>query len=119
MGKELQFYEAALKTTGVKSPEDAILEVKDAGGWMVHAMYFSLGLKYDFRDELKKVKAPVLVLHGEKDVMPSSVSQKYADYFLAGKFKLIPGASHFPFSEKPEEFSGVVAAFLKNSRSLE
>lgn len=112
-----KFYEAALKTTGVKSPEDAILEVEDVGGWMVHAMYFSLGLKYDFRDELKKVKAPVLVLHGEKDVMPSSVSQKYANYFSDGEFKLIPGASHFPFSERPEEFAGVVAAFLKNSPS--
>lgn len=110
-----EFYEAALKTTGVKIPEDEILEFEDVGGWMVHAMYFSLGLKYDFRDELKKVKTPVLVIHGEKDVMPSSVSENYATYFLNGKFKLISGASHFPFSEKPEEFAAIADDFFKKN----
>ena len=110
-----KFYEAALKTTGVKVPEGTALEAEDVGGWMVHAMYFSLGLKYDFRDELKKVKAPVLVIHGEKDVMPSGVSKKYAEYFLDGEFKLILEASHFSFIEKPGEFAAVVGDFLKSS----
>lgn len=108
-----KFYEKALKTRGLKLQEGAAFKVEDVGGWMAHAMYLSLGLKYDFRDELKKVKASVLVIHGEKDVMPSSVSEKYAEYFFNGEFKLIPGASHFPFSEKPEEFAAVVGNFLK------
>jgi len=111
-----KYYEAALTTTGVKIPEGTMLEVEEVGGWMVHAIYFSLGLKYDFRDELKKVTAPVLVIHGEKDVMPSSVSKNYAEYFLNGEYKLILGASHFSFIEKPKEFANVVSNFLKRGQ---
>lgn len=109
----VKFYTAALKTKGVKLPEGSEVEVKDVGGWMVHAMYLSLGLQYDFRDELKKVKSPILVIHGDKDAMPSEVSKNYAALFPAGEFKLISGTSHFPFSEKPKEFAAVVGGFLK------
>ena len=36
----------------------------EAGGWMVHAMYFSMGLQHDYREAMKNVTAPVLVIHG-------------------------------------------------------
>ncbi len=108
----LQFYEAAYKKIGLIIPDQAGQKPADIGGWMVHAMYFSLGLKYDLRDELKKINAPVLVIHGEKDMMPSKVSQEYVDLFPEGKLSIVPGAAHFPFLEKPDRFATLVGDFL-------
>jgi len=108
----VQFYEEAYKNIGLTIPDQAGQKPADIGGWMVHAMYFSLGLKYDLRDELKRINAPVLVIHGEKDMMPSKVSQEYVDLLPEGQLVIIPGATHFPFLENPEKFAAAVAVFL-------
>ncbi len=79
---------------------------------MVHAMYLSLGMKYDLRSELKYVNAPVLVIHGDMDVFSARSSLEYAELFPHGEFKKIFGAGHFPFSEKPKEFAELVRKFL-------
>jgi proline iminopeptidase len=112
----VKFFGAALKTKGIELPEGSETDAESIGGWMVHAMYLSLGMKYDLRDELKKVDAPVLVVHGEKDVMLPSVSKEYADLFVNGEFKVVPKASHFPFFENPEEFAVIISDFLKKDR---
>jgi pimeloyl-ACP methyl ester carboxylesterase len=36
----------------------------------VHGMYVSLGLNYDYRDLLREVEGPVLVIYGEDDFVP-------------------------------------------------
>ncbi len=66
----------------------------------------------DLRDELKKIQAPVLVIHGEKDVMPSPASREYADLLSEGRLAIIPEAAHFPFLETPARFVEWVGEFL-------
>ncbi len=106
------FGEAAL-SQGLEIPDMTRAETEMAGGWMVHAQYFSLGMKFDYRPELKKVKSPVLVIHGELDIIPASVSREYAGLFPAGSFHIIPKASHFPQLDQPDDFGNVVTDFLK------
>jgi proline iminopeptidase len=84
----------------------------EAGGWMVHAMYFSMGLQHDYREALKNVTAPVLVIHGAADLQPETVSQLYADVFPKASFQVIEKATHFPFDEQPEGFSAIIRDFL-------
>jgi len=84
----------------------------DAGGWMVHAMYFSMGLKHDYRAALKSVSAPVLVIHGENDLQPEKASRIYADAFPNAEFRVVRNAGHFVFSDQPETFARVVGEFL-------
>ncbi len=108
----IQFYEAAYETRGLSIPDQAGQDPSDTGGWMVHALYLSLGLEYDFRNELRKVQAPVLVIHGEKDVMPSEASREYSDLFSEGRLAIIPEATHFPFLETPASFAKLVSEFL-------
>lgn len=108
-----KFFMEAAKTRGIESLSDSQTPVDMLGGWMVHAQYFSLGMKFDLSPELKKVTVPVLVLHGERDIIPSLASREYADLFPSSTFKLIPGASHFPFLETPAVFARVVREFLK------
>ncbi len=83
-----------------------------AGGWMVPALYMSMGTRHDYRAALKPVGAPVLVIHGTNDLQPEAASRAYADAFPNAKFQVIPNATHFPFEEQPDEFAAVVGQFL-------
>lgn len=86
----------------------------DTGGWMVHAVYMSMGLKHDYTAALKTVKAPVLVIHGANDLQPEQASRLYAGAFPNGAFRVIPDAGHFVFNDQPETFARVVGEFLKH-----
>jgi proline iminopeptidase len=111
----VKHFGAAMKSRGLEMPEMAEEELALSGGWMVHALYLSLGMKYDLREELTKVRVPVLVLHGEEDMFAAKASREYTDLFPNGKLLMIPEATHFPFVEKPEEFGRIVGEFLKKN----
>jgi proline iminopeptidase len=87
----------------------------DNGGWMVQAKYFSMGMRHDYRPALRQVQAPVLVVHGEDDLVPEQVSRLYADTFPHGRLHVLRGAKagHFVMSDPPEEFAALLTAFLK------
>ena len=92
------------------------------GGWMVQAMYFSMGREHDYRAALRAVHAPVLIIHGEDDLMPRSVSEIYRASFvnakletISGKTRGLPRAGHFVFSDRPDEFASIVSKFLGES----
>jgi proline iminopeptidase len=108
-----KFYVAALNGKGITLPK--MPNNSKGGGWMVTGMYFSMGKKCDYRDALKNVKAPVLVIHGEKDLQPESVGMMYVHAFHNAQLKVISNASHFPFVEQPQEFAQVVDNFFKSN----
>lgn len=84
----------------------------EPGGWMSWGMYISMGQSHDYRDALKQVSVPVLVLHGANDLQSEAASRQYADLFPNSKFVVIPNATHFSFEEQPEAFAGIVQDFL-------
>lgn len=85
-----------------------------AGGWMVQAMYFSMGQRHDYRAALKAVTVPVLVLHGANDLQPEAASRMYAEAFPNAQFEMIAEATHFLFEEQPEAFAKAVDEFLNH-----
>lgn len=93
-------------------PASAV-EQGEPGGWMVQAMYVSMGQQHDYRAALKAVAAPVLVLHGANDLQSEAASRAYAEAFPNAQFHVIAGAAHFAFEEQPDEFAKVVAGFLE------
>jgi pimeloyl-ACP methyl ester carboxylesterase len=92
--------------------ETSVPEQGKSGGWMVWAMYVSMGTRHDYRDALKEVSAPVLVIHGADDLQTEKASRTYVDTFPNARFHLIDDATHFPFYEQPQEFSAVTGEFL-------
>jgi pimeloyl-ACP methyl ester carboxylesterase len=76
-------------------------------------MYISMGQRHDYRDLMRKVTAPVLVIHGADDLQSESASRIYSDTFPNAQFTVIKNAGHFSFQQQPEEFAGIVANFLK------
>jgi proline iminopeptidase len=92
--------------------EGFIPEQGESGGWMVWAMYLSMGTRHDYRDALKDVTAPVLVIHGADDLQTEEASRIYVDAFPNARFQVIEDATHFSFYEQPDEFSAATSEFL-------
>lgn len=106
----VRYYSVAAERKGFAVATDT--NTSAAGGWMVHAMYMSLGQEHDYRAAVKSVEAPVLVLHGERDLQPEQASRMYADLFPNATFRVVPNAGHFVFDDQPEAFAQVVGEFL-------
>jgi len=92
------------------------LEQGRSGGWMVWAMYLSMGTRHDYRDALKDVETPVLVIHGADDLQSEETSRIYVDALPNARFHVIEDATHFPFYEQSGEFAMVTGEFLSELR---
>jgi proline iminopeptidase len=97
----------------VNMPAEQWVKQGEPGGWMTWGMYISMGQRHDYRDLMRKVTAPVLVIHGADDLQSESASRMYSDTFPNAQFTVIKNAGHFSFQQQPEEFAGIVANFLK------
>ena len=113
----VKFYLEAARQKGIDVPTHIEREIElkgQIGGWAVHAIYLSLGRKYDHRNELKKITAHTLVIHGEEDIYPASMSEVYAELIPHARKEMVSGAGHFIYDEKPGYFGQIVKGFLKD-----
>jgi proline iminopeptidase len=67
---------------------------------------------YDWRQRLRALSTPVLVLHGEQDALPATVAIEHAELLPRARHVLIPGAGHMPFWEAPQRFFTLADTFL-------
>jgi proline iminopeptidase len=109
-----KFYGAALRARNLTPP--ARSGVNENGGWMVYAIYMSMGKRHDYRQALRSVKAPVLVVRGELDLQPEKADRLYAECFPNSSFEVVRGAGHFMYDEQPQAFSQIVGKFLNGLR---
>jgi len=63
-------------------------------------------------DRLPRITAPTLVIAGEFDEATPAAWQPYAAHIPGAVSHVFPDTSHCSHLEKPEEFRGVVGAFL-------
>lgn len=105
------YYKMAADNAGFALPAD--FDPRNTGGWMVQGMFLGMGLNFDHRPRLKDLNFPVLVLHGSKDFDPEAASRMYSDNIPGAQFRIIDGAGHFMFYDKPIEFGQAVGVFLK------
>jgi len=75
----------------------------------------SLG-DWDFRPGLAAVKAPTLVIHGESDAIPIDLVEEWTAAMPAAKLVKVPGASHFPYVERPDLVWPAIESFLQATR---
>jgi pimeloyl-ACP methyl ester carboxylesterase len=64
--------------------------------------------------DLQKIKCPVLIMSGDRDVIRLEHSIKIFNNIKNSNFFVMPGATHFGSSEKPELFNLVLLDFLNN-----
>jgi pimeloyl-ACP methyl ester carboxylesterase len=65
-----------------------------------------------------RLTMPVLCIAGELDLTcPASVMQKMAAMMPRGEFHEMKGVGHYGWGERPDEYHGVVHAFLARARA--
>lgn len=75
--------------------------------------YFSLMLKEPAlkKNTLKYIKAPILVVNGNKDMIKISHAKTMADTIPNGKLKIVNG-DHFWIYRNPQEASSIIKEFI-------
>ncbi|HUJ12333.1 MAG TPA: alpha/beta fold hydrolase [Thermoanaerobaculia bacterium] len=72
----------------------------------------SLG-DWDWTADLKKVSAPVLIIHGEEDAIPMSMVSEWTTALPHARLVKVPNAAHFPYAEQPQIVFPLIEEFLK------
>jgi proline iminopeptidase len=67
---------------------------------------------FNFYPELKNIKCPTLIVHGDDDAIPPELPQKIHQGIPASKLAVMNDAGHFPFVEKKKEFLNTINDFL-------
>jgi pimeloyl-ACP methyl ester carboxylesterase len=71
------------------------------------------GLRSCYMDRLGEIKAPTLIIHGDKDVLVPIECSRQAHQIIAGsKLHVLKNCGHWPQRDCPEEFNRVVKDFL-------
>lgn len=68
---------------------------------------------YDLRKKLKKTKFPVLVIHGDRDIVPLSTTKETLKAFPHAKLNVYKNADHLLFIEQPQQLFNDLNEFLK------
>lgn len=77
-------------------------------------------LRYDALDRLSAITASTLVVVGEQDLLtPPWIAREVADAIPGARFEILrgEGSSHVVPIERPDEFNGLVSAFLLEAES--
>jgi 3-oxoadipate enol-lactonase len=73
----------------------------------------ALRLRGDYRGELRRVRTPTLVVHGEHDlIFPLSMGREAAEAIPGSRFEVIPGAGHTLNLEAVSETAALIARFM-------
>lgn len=88
-----------------------------AAGFITQAMYLSLGEKHDWRPALAKVKAPVLILHGDQDMIPLASSKQYASALPHARVEIIAGGDHGMLASTEDAIALELSRFLHRLRA--
>ncbi|MBP7737431.1 MAG: alpha/beta hydrolase [Spirochaetes bacterium] len=106
----MKYYGPAAKAAGMPLP--AFRGPMGTNGWMTFGMFFSMGKEHDYRDALRNLSIPALVIHGGKDIQDEKGSREYCDILKNSKFVVIKDAGHFGFYDRPDEFAKLLGDFL-------
>lgn len=72
--------------------------------------------RYNFEDELKKIKAPTLILWGNKDrVLNVDNARVFEQLIPNSKKRILEGIGHVPMVETPEETAVICRDFITNN----
>jgi pimeloyl-ACP methyl ester carboxylesterase len=68
--------------------------------------------RYDFHDQLARITAPTLILHGGASVISVGGAEAIHDRIPRSRLIVLEDVGHFPYIEAPQAFEAVVKAFV-------
>jgi proline iminopeptidase len=79
---------------------------------LMQRIFSSFGDTWDFRDRIRKVRAPTLVVHGVEDLVLPNAARLWGTLIEDARVLWLDDVGHFPWLEDPEGFFPSVDAFL-------
>ena len=79
---------------------------------VMQRIFSSLGETWDFKDRVRNVRAPTLVVHGLEDLVLPNAARLWATLIDNARVLWIEGVGHFPWLEDPDVFFPAVDEFL-------
>ena len=67
---------------------------------------------YDWRPRVRALSSPTLVVHGEEDVLPTTVAFELSKSLPDARRCVVPSSGHMPFWEAPDRFFPLIESFL-------
>ncbi len=69
-------------------------------------------IDFDCSEELRKFKAPVLIIQGKQDIIPVSLSEKAHQVLPNSKLLVMDECAHYGWLEQPKQYFGSIHRFL-------
>jgi proline iminopeptidase len=73
---------------------------------------------YSIHDQLKKITASTLIIHGDSDPIPSITARKIHKEIPESSYIELQNCGHFPYVESPEELFRALNEFLQRHSSF-
>lgn len=108
----LEYFEKYLVSQGMNLSDRDRPKLENIGGFMVQAMYMSMGRSYDYRNKLLSIEVPTLVLQGGRDFSPEA-AYLYDGNFGNSKLEMMEDGGHFLYNKNPQEFGDRVGNFIR------
>jgi proline iminopeptidase len=67
---------------------------------------------YDWSEMVRTIAARTLIVHGAADVIPARLAGEIGALIPRATIRIVDGAGHMPFFERPAEFFEIVRGFL-------
>lgn len=103
---------ASTFTKGMVCDSSHVLPEEGGGG-----LYAYIGTNNDdmadVRHLLPRVKAPLLVMHGQCDFIPFAAAYEYVDLVQNGRYAFIPDAGHEIWWDREEKYIQTITEFLQ------
>ncbi|EPD57793.1 alpha/beta fold hydrolase [Streptomyces sp. HGB0020] len=72
---------------------------------------------FDRRDQVGRIKSPVLLLRGDADwLVPQAMVEEVSSRIPGSRISVLEGTGHYPMIENPVEFNQTVRDFVKENR---
>lgn len=73
---------------------------------------------FNFDKQLKLLKIPALIIHGDFDPIPPSTAENLHQTIDGSKYILIKDCGHFPYVETPDELFKQLNTFLRGTKNV-
>lgn len=98
----LYFYLASKTLIPEIDASSSDFETELIGGWPFYAISFSIGKRCDYREALRSIKCPTLLIYGEKDLVQKENYNNYIEYLENISVKTLENSGHFLLDESQE-----------------
>jgi pimeloyl-ACP methyl ester carboxylesterase len=85
---------------------------QSAEGLAAALRHLGSGAQPPLWDELQRLRAPVLLVAGERDAKFGGIAREMATAIPGARVALVPNSGHSPHLEAPERYAATLAAFF-------